>query len=447
MEDNKKIFKTTFTMVWPAVLESFFFALAGIVDSYMVSSLGHEAVAGVGITLQPKFMFLSICFALNLSLSALVARRLGENKREEANRVLVTGISFIIMISVVISIISVGFADSIMKFCGSTPETHEYAVTYFRIIMGGMIFNSLQMAVNSAQRGAGNTRITMRTNVVSNTINIIFNYLLIGGNLGFPRLGITGAALATVLGTVVAGFMSVYSIYKKDCFIDIIYIIKNKIKPSFSAFKRIVRVGYGVFFEQILIRVGFLATAIMAAKQGNAEMAAHQVGMYLLSISFSLGDGLHVSAVALVGKSLGEKKKELAKKYAKTCLYIGMAMAVTLSVFYFFAAKGIFSLFFKEANIVNIGVDIIKVLIFILIFQIPQVVYSGVLRGAGDTLYTAISSTISVTVIRTLTAYFFAYAVGLGIVGIWFGILGDQISRFILYGIRFRQGKWLKIKI
>ena len=348
MEDNKKIFKTTFTMVWPAVLESFFFALAGIVDSYMVSSLGHEAVAGVGITLQPKFMFLSICFALNLSLSALVARRLGENKREEANRVLVTGISFIIMVSVVISIISVGFADSIMKFCGSTPETHEYSVTYFRIIMGGMIFNSLQMAVNSAQRGAGNTRITMRTNVVSNTINIIFNYLLIGGNLGFPRLGITGAALATVLGTVVAGFMSVRSIYKKDCFIDIIYIIKNKIKPSFSAFKRIVRVGYGVFFEQILIRVGFLATAIMAAKQGNAEMAAHQVGMYLLSISFSLGDGLHVSAVALVGKSLGEKKKELAKKYAKTCLYIGMAMAVTLSVFYFFAAKGIFSLFIVE---------------------------------------------------------------------------------------------------
>ena len=95
--------------------------------------------------------------------------------------------------------------------------------------MGGMIFNCIQMGVNAAQRGAGNTKITMRTNVTSNTINIILNYLFINGHLGFPALGIQGAALATVSGTVVGCIMSIISITKKDSFLSIPYIINKKI--------------------------------------------------------------------------------------------------------------------------------------------------------------------------------------------------------------------------
>lgn len=134
--------------------------------------------------------------------------------------------------------------------------------------MGGMIFNCIQMGINSAQRGAGNTKITMRTNVTSNTINIILNYLLINGHFGFPALGIQGAALATVTGTVVGCVMSILSITKQDGFLNLGYILKNKIKPTIAAFISLVRVGYSVFFEQVFMRIGFMMTAIMAAKQG-----------------------------------------------------------------------------------------------------------------------------------------------------------------------------------
>ena len=181
----------------------------------MVSSLGSYAVAAVGLTTQPKFMGLSLFFALNVAISALVARRRGQNKQEEANRLLYTALIFLVGAAVVLSIAFVALANQIIRLCGSTPETHDSAVAYFRIIMGGMIFNCIQMGINSAQRGAGNTKITMRTNMTSNTINIIFNYLLIGGHFRFPALGIQGAALATVLGTVVASIMSIASIIKK----------------------------------------------------------------------------------------------------------------------------------------------------------------------------------------------------------------------------------------
>lgn len=445
-KDREKL-KVVIDMAWPAIVESFFVAFAGLVDSLMVSSMGSYAVAAVGLTTQPKFIGLSLFLAMNVSISALVARRRGENRREDANRILHTAIWFIVIAAAVLSVIFVVGADPLIRLCGSNEDTHESAVAYFRIIMGGMIFNCVQMGINAAQRGAGNTKITMRTNVTSNTINIVFNYLLIGGHFGFPKLGIYGAAIATVLGTVVASIMSVMSVCKKDIFVSIPYIIENKIKPSLSTFGIIIKVGYSVFFEQILMRVGFMLTAIMAADQGTAAMAAHQVGMNIMSLSFSFGDGLQATAVALIGRSLGEKNEQLAKDYGKLCRKVGIVIAIVLTIVYLVGAKGLMSLFFEEENIVAIGVSIMRVIIFVVIFQISQVIYMGSLRGAGDTLYTAIAAIISVTVIRTVFSYLCCYTLGWGIIGIWLGVLADQLSRFSFATIRFSQGKWTKIQI
>lgn len=445
---NKDDIKKTVDMAWPAMLESFFTAFAGLVDSLMVSSLGSHAVAAVGLTTQPKFLGLSLFIAANVSISALVARRKGQGKREEANKIFATFLIFIILAAVALSLLLVVLADPIIRLCGSEDLTHDSAVIYFRIIMGGMIFNVVQMGVNSAQRGAGNTRITMRTNLVSNTVNIIFNYLLIQGHCGFPALGIKGAALATVLGTVVASIMSVLSVWKKDNFVSIPLIFAQKIKPSVEAFLNIIKVGYSVFAEQVLMRIGFMLTAIMAAKQGTDAMAAHQVGMNIMGLSFSFGDGLQATAVALIGYSLGARQPERAKEYGRTCRMIGGVIAALLAIVYFSGARFLMRLFFEgEEQIVSIGVSIMHVIIFVVMLQIAQVIYMGCLRGAGDTLYTAVASTISVTLVRTTGSYLFGYVLDMGITGIWFGVLADQLARFLFGSIRFRQGKWTEIKI
>ena len=444
---DKTIIKNVINMAWPAIIESFFIAFVGLVDSYMVSSLGSNAVAAVGLTTQPKFLGLSLFFALNVSVSALVARRRGEQRQDLANRILYTALVFILIAAAILSTTLVYFANEIIHFCGSTPETHDMAVSYFRIIMGGMIFNCIQMGINSAQRGAGNTKITMRTNVTSNLVNMIGNYLLINGHFGFPALGIRGAAIATVFGTVVASIMSILSVMKPDGFISIPYIIKNKIRPALVTFGSIVKIGYSVFFEQVLMRIGFMATALMAANQGNDAMAAHQVGMNLMGLTFAFGDGLQSTAVALIGRSLGSEDPELAKEYGRTCRMIGAIIAVLLTFVYYFGARPLCSLFFEEEHIVELGVSILHVIIFVVIFQISQVIYMGSLRGAGDTLYTAIASMVSVTFVRTFISYFCGYVLNWGIAGIWLGVLGDQVSRYIFASIRFKAGKWVQIKI
>lgn len=444
---HKETLKLTIDMAWPAIVESFFVAFAGLIDSLMVSSLGSYAVAAVGLTTQPKLLGLALFFALNVAISALVARRRGEKKQASANEILLTAIFFIVIAAIISSIAFVFFASAIIGLCGSTADTHNDAVVYFRIIMGGMIFNCIQMGINAAQRGAGNTKITMRTNVTSNTINILLNYLLINGRFGFPALGIRGAALATISGTVVACIMSVASIFKKESFLSIPYILEQHIRPTLSAFLNLIKVAYSVFFEQVLMRIGFMLTAIMAADQGTDAMAAHQVGMNIMALSFAFGDGLQATAVALIGRSLGSGDPDLAKEYGRTCRLIGAVIAVCLVAIYYFGASGLYHLFFTEDHIVAIGVQIMHVIIFVVIFQICQVIYMGCLRGAGDTLYTAVASMISVTFIRTIISYFCGYVLGCGIIGIWMGVLGDQVSRFIFATVRFRQGKWVKIKI
>lgn len=444
---NKEGYRTAFHMAWPAVMESFFISFAGMVDSWMVSSLGASAVAAVGLTTQPKFIGLCIFMAMNVSVSALVARRRGEKDRYGANQVLLMAFAFVLVMGAVISMAAVTFAERIIRFCGAQADTIDDAVLYYRIIMGGMMFNIISMAINAAQRGAGNTKIAMRTNVTSNIVNMIGNYLLIGGNFGFPALGITGAALATVFGTVVACGMSIISIIPKDNFVSIPYIIKEKVKITLAPAKNMLNIGTSVFIEQIFVRIGFLTVSMMVANLGTEAFAAHQVGMNVMSLSFSFGDGMQVAAVALCGRSLGELRPDLAKSYGTICQRIGNMISIVLSCIYLVLGEWYFGMFFEEAHIIAIGVDIMRVLTIIVLLQISQVIYMGCLRGAGDVKFTTMASTLSITFVRPIFSYLFCYAMGFGVIGIWYGVVLDQFTRFVLTQWRFKSEKWMKIKI
>lgn len=444
---ERKQLDNVWKTAWPAVFESFFTSLAGMIDTLMVSSLGSAAVAAVGLTTQPKFLGLSLFIAINVATAALTARRKGEKDRKRANETLAEALGLTIICGMIISLLMVGLADKIIDLCGSNAETHNSAVLYFRIIMGGMMFNIISMVINAAQRGAGNTKIAMYTNIISSIVNIFGNYVLIGGHWGFPKLGIKGAALATVFGTVVACVISILSLFREEAFLSVFYIWRERLWRQYQSIKMILKLSSSVFTEQVLMRIGFMMTAIMAADMGTSAMAAHQVGMNALSLSFSLGDGMQAAAVALIGQSLGENNKKQAKKYGFLCQKAGIAMALLMALFYIFFGEELYRLFFEEEQIVKMGVGLTRIITVIVIFQISAVIFNGCLRGAGDVIYTMISSCISVTFIRTAASYVCCYVFGWGIYGIWMGIMSDQLSRLIFSSLRFKSGKWMEIKI
>ena len=445
--DRKAMTKKAISVAWPAMAESFFVTLAGMIDTMMVSAMGSYAVAAVGLTNQPKFIGLTLFFGINIAVSALVARRKGEQRRENANEVLLTALGLTTVLCAVISVIFVVFAPQIMQLAGSNADTHEAAVEYFQIIMGGTFFSVLTMVINAAQRGSGNTRLSMTTNLTSSIVNVFFNYLLIEGHMGFPAWGIRGAAIATVLGTVVSAGMAVFSLFRPNSYVRIPEMIRNKIRMTRESLRSIWRLAYNSSLENIAMRIGFLATALLAARLGTDEFAAHNVGMSILGLGFSFADGMQVAAVALSGEALGAGLKKEAREYGGICQRIGFIISVILALLLLFGGRWFFGLYFREAHILDMGVVINRYIMVIVLLQISQIIYTGCLRAAGDVRYTLMGALISVTVIRTVVTLVLVLVFNLGLHGIWLGVLSDQLSRFTLMRRRFRKGEWVNLRI
>lgn len=442
---DREIIRDTLTVAWPSVLESFFVNLAGVVDTIMVGTLGSYAIAAVGLTTQPKMLGLAIFLSLNVAVSAIVARRKGAGDRESANRVVRMALLLTVVLTALTSVFFVAFASPIIQLVGSQADTHEYAVEYFQIIMGCQGFSTISLVLNAAQRGAGNTRIAMITNLISNGVNVVFNYLLIGGNFGFPALGVRGAAIATVLGTVCACVLSIMSVLRRDSFVNL-RSVKGWIADKVSL-KSMGNVWSSSMVEQVCLRIGFLLFSMTVAHLGTIELAAHQIGMNMMSMSFSFGDGLSVASVTLIGQSLGRQRPDMAKVYGNVCQKIGLICACVMGVVYFFFGGDIFLLYTTDPVILDYGAMIMRILSIILFMQIEQVTLFGCLRGAGDTKFTALVSLFSVTLIRPGVSWLLCYPVGLGLMGAWLGTAADQFVRFFLTFLRFRKGSWMKLKL
>ena len=446
---QREIVGKVIQVAWPSVLEMSLMSIVGIVDTAMVSGLGENAIAATGITTQPKFIGLCIFFAMGAAVSALVARRRGQEDEAGATQVVRMALTIAICLSALISVLFVTFAEPICWVAGANEDTITYASQYLQIIMAGIVFNAVTLTINAAQKGCGNTKLSMRTNVTANLVNLVGNYLLIEGRFGFPRLEVRGAAIATVFGTAVGCVMSICSLFSKKTYVRARNVVNIKQGGLFDKrnLRSMLDVGGSAFVEQVFMRIGFFLFSLIIAKLGTLEMAAHVVGMNIMTISFAIGDGLQTASIALSGQSLGRSRPDMARIYASTCQRVGLCAAAVLSVFMLLMSRRLYTFFSDDPIVLDYGVQIISVMCLILLFQIPQVIYGGALRSAGDTKYTALVSLIAVTIVRVGLGWLFCYGFGLGLIGAWIGILAQQIISFTLFRWRFNQGKWTKIKI
>lgn len=434
-------------MAWPSVLESFFISLAGMIDTMMVSTMGTYAVAAVGLTTQAKFIGLTAFLAISVAVSALVARRRGQEDEIGANEIFLTALVMSIILCLIISISMVYYAGPLMRISGSQSDTHAPATLYFQIITSGMIFNVVAMVINAAQRGSGNTKIAFVTNLTSSIVNIIFNYLLINGYYGFPKLGIKGAAIATVFGSFIAMVMSIRSLFHHSSYIRVKYIIKHHIRTQWQTVKSIVQFGSTMLVENLAMRVGFLATAVTAAHLGTSSFAVHNAAMNIIRIGFALADGMQVAAVALTGYALGQGDREEAITYGHVCQRIGFAISVVVAIVFFFGGESIMRVFFSNPTEIEMGTILTRFMTVIILLQISQIIYGACLRAGGDVKYTLMAGIVSVTFIRTITTITLVNVFQLGLIGIWIGIFSDQFSRYLFMRHRFKQGKWTEIAI
>ncbi|MCM1556610.1 MAG: MATE family efflux transporter [Anaeroplasma bactoclasticum] len=441
-----KVTKDVMKIVWPSMVEGFLVALVTMFDGIMVSSIGNNANSAVTITKQPIYFMICFITALNIALTAIVSRRFGAKNQEAVNRTLHEGLKLCFGISVFLSVLVACLARPLCQFMGATSNTIDYATTYLSIIASGFIFNGLRLTINACQRGIGKTKISMWTNLVANGVNIGLNYLLIEGNWGFPKLGIAGAAVATVIGNAVAFLICLVTIllpkgYLKLQFKQLFTIDKDTLKD-------IGHILPSCFIDQIFMRIGFILFALIVNYLGDDATYVHGICNDLNSLMFTLADGFSIGTAAVVGHRLGEKRKDLAIVYAKVSMTISFFCAILICVFMFSARNLLISMYKPETTErAHMASLIMIIAAFTTLPQNIQWVITGILRGSGDTKFTATTSLISVTCIRPLVSYLLCYPIGLGVIGAWIGMLVDQSLRMGLNIWRFNQKKWLQIQV
>lgn len=440
---SKEMYRKFMEIAWPSALESVLVGLVGAVDTMMVGNLGDAAIAAVGITNQPKFILLCIIFSLNVGVTAVVARRKGQKDQAGAVHAMRNGLLLSCIIALTMSVLGYIFAEPFMKVAGAQEEYLADAVAYFRILVVSIFFQALNLTINAAQKGCGNTRISMYTNVVSNIVNIIFNYFLINGACGFPRLEVRGAAIATCLGSFVACMISLAKLLPKDTYLSVFYpagwrLSKKVLQPVF-------KVSGSALVEQLCLRVGFLLYAVIVAKLGTTSYATHIICMNILSISFSFGDGFAVASSALVGQNLGAGRPDKSILFGRVGQRIVLMVSCCLCILFFFGRHFLVGLYSDSPEVIALGGNIMLMIAVITYFQTSQVVCAGALRGAGDTMYVAAVSLIATAIIRPLLSWVLCYPMGWGLYGAWVGVLVDQGLRLVFNYGRFKSGKWMKI--
>lgn len=436
-----------FRIAWPATLESLLVGIVDLVDMAMVSSMGLAAVSAVGVTSQPKRILLMFTLALNVGATVFVSRRIGQKDRGAANHCMHQFLWVSILMA--LGLYTVGFllARPFMVLAGANEETLSGAVTYFRILAIGQIPQAISLTINACLRAEGKTRVTLLTNTAANLINLIFNYFLIQGNCGFPRLEIAGAAIATSMGSLATCLISLWSIRRGNGGILFLDLRVEKVKLDLPLLKGAWSVTFSAFHEQFFHRVGLFVFTRLAASLGTAEFAVYQFVMNLANLQGYTYDGFAAAATAMTGQSLGMEHPDRAQKAGKYAVWMGYGTAFVLAVLFVLFRHLFLRFFSQEAYAISRGGQLLMFVAFSCVPCAGSTVYAGILRGAGDTKAVARTTLWIVAVLRPFAAWLLCYPLGLHQSGIWCAFALAHSLRWLFLYLHWRRGSWKQIKL
>ena len=459
LPSNRDAYRRMCDIALPSVLEMALMSMISMADTMMVSTLGTEAITAVSLVTQPRLILLCIFYGLNAGVTAIIARRKGEDRRADANLAMRNSLVITLLLSIVITLLALWLAEPFMRLAGAN-ETMEDTLSYFRIIAMALPINALSLCICAAQRGVGNTRLTMYVNVTSNLVNVLFNWLLINGVGPFPRLEIAGAAIATDIGLFVGLILCVVSLLPRRRHVHFLeFTRRDSWKLDRGALGAVFHVSQGALLEQICMRIGFFLYARIVAELGVYVYAAHNIAMQFLSLSFSFGDGIGVAGTALVGQSLGEERPDIAHMYGKIAQRFALLAALILATLVITCRGPLVGLYIysdtaNDAYVRQLAMSAMIIVGIMQPFQTSAVVYSGALRGAGDTRYVAFVMIFTVVVMRPILSQIAIWVVGevmgmaeMALLGAWSMATLDMITRMLLSRRRYNGGKWHAIKL
>ena len=431
--------RAIFVLAIPMVLEMIMESVFAICDVFFVSRLGASAVATVGLTESWLTLVYAVAMGLAIAATATVARRTGEHDREGAARAAVQAVVLSAGVAIVLGLLGGTLAPRLLGVMGASADVISAGTGYARLMLGGNVTIIMLFLINAIFRGAGDAAIAMRVLWIANSINIVLGPCLIFGLGPFPRLGVTGAALATNIGRGTGALIAFGKLLRPGSRID---IHARHVRVDFSLIARLSRLAWSAA-TQFLIGMGsWIALVRILATFGSTVLAGYTIGMRVIMFALLPAAGLANAAATMVGQALGARKPSRAEHAVRIAGTYNMIVLSVIGALLAIFAHAIASFFTTDPSIVPWATSALRVIAFGFPFYAWGMVISQSFNGAGDTRTPTLLNVVVFWCWEIPLAYVLALRLGLGPTGIFVAI-AIAFSTFAVVGAAlFRRGGW-----
>ena len=421
--------------------------IVSVVETAMVGRLENTEVilAAMGLGLLATWAITSVFSALATGTHVLVARRYGENDHAGAGDVLNNALLLSLAIGILMGAIGWFFSYEILDFFASDNAVAVAGTSYMQWRFFGLLFFLFIVSYRGFFNGIGHTHVFMYSAIIVNLANIVFNYLLIFGALGFPEMGLAGAGVASVVSNAIGCVFFVSATflpsYRKT------YKYYSQLNVRKLVLKQIIKISTPVSFQSILILLGFLVFVAIAGIIGTLEQAASQVVLTALFMSFLPCFGFGIGAQTLVGQSIGNGDHPLAKRLGLEAARLATYFTVFLGALFVFFPDAVTGVITTNADVADMARPILRIAGVAQIFYASGIVLAHALQAAGATVYVMTIEVLTHWVIFLPVCYLFGVTLGGGILGAWMALPIYIISYSGLMYAKYRKDSWLLIKV
>ena len=437
---NRAILLLAVPMVLEMVLESLF----AVVDVFFVGRLGANAVATVGLTESLLSLVFAVGIGLSLSTTAMVARRTGEKDPEGAAIAGVQAIVLGLITSLSIGIPCFVYAPQLLRLMGASQEIISTGSGYARIALGGSGAILMLFLNNAIFRGAGDAAIAMRLLWVSNLINLVLDPCLIFGLGPFPRLGVTGAALATFTGRSIG---VAYQFYRLATGTERIRILARQMRVNVKVLLRLVRVSLTGILQFAIAHTSWIGLVRIVSTFGAAAVAGYTIAIRIVVFVILPSWGLSNAAATLVGQNLGAQKPERAEQAVWRTGFYNMLFLGSVGVFFIFLATSIARLFTQDPVVVPLAATCLRIISYGNIGYAYGMVMLQAFNGAGDTVTPTIVNFFGFWLLEIPLAYWLAVPRNWQSQGVFWAIVIAEGFIAATSALLFKRGNWKAQKI
>jgi MATE family, multidrug efflux pump len=423
----------------PMVMEMIMESVFAVADVFWVAHLGADAVATVGLTESLLTLIYTAAMGLSIGVTAMVARRIGEGNPAGAAEAAVQGIALGLLVAAVIAVVAAPLAPRLLAVMGATRAVRAIGSSYARVMLGGNVVILLLFLINAMFRGAGDAAIAMRVLWLANGINILLGPCLIFGVGPFPRLGVTGAAIATTIGRGTGVLYQLYRLWRGDARVA---IRRAQLKLQPAVMRTMLRLS-GTGTLQVLIgTASWIGLVRIVSSFGSEAVAGYTIAIRVIVFALLPSWGLANAAATLVGQGLGAGQPDRAERAVWLAGFYNMLCLGMVGAGFVLFAEPIVRLFTQDPAVAPVAVLCLRTISYGFLFYAYGMVLTQSFNGAGDTWTPTWINLACFWLWEIPLAYLLARHAGLGPRGVALAVTIAFSTLAVVSALIFKRGRW-----